>query len=45
MNKIAFPHMGDYYVPANYLLSHIFPKDIIIKAPKITNKTIYLSDI
>ena len=40
MNKIAFPHMGDYYVPANYLLSHIFPKDIIIKAPKITNKTI-----
>lgn len=40
MNKIAFPHMGDYYVSANYLLSHIFPKDIIIKAPKITNKTI-----
>ena len=37
MNKIAFPHMGDYYVPANYLLSHIFPKDIIIKAPKITS--------
>lgn len=40
MSKIAFPHMGDYYLPANYLLSHIYPNDQIIKAPKITSKTI-----
>ena len=38
--KIAFPQMGDYYVPANYLLSHIFPNVKVIKAPKITNKTV-----
>jgi len=41
MINIAFPQMGDYYVPANYLLSHIF-KANIIKAPKITSKTIEL---
>lgn len=40
MTKIAFPHMGDYHVPANYLLSHIFPNTEVIKAPKITSKTI-----
>ena len=40
MTKIAFPQMGDYYIPATFLLSHIFPKDEIIKAPKITSKTI-----
>lgn len=42
MIKIAFPHMGDYYIPANYLLSHIFPNVTVIKAPKITSKTIEL---
>lgn len=42
MIKIAFPHMGDYHIPANYLLSHIFPNTIVIKAPKITSKTIEL---
>ena len=42
MTKIAFPHMGDYYIPANYLLSHIFPNTKVIKAPKITSKTIEL---
>ena len=42
MTKIAFPHMGDYHVPANYLLSHIFPNTEVIKAPKITSKTIEL---
>ena len=42
MTKIAFPHMGDYYMPANYLLSHIFPNTQVIKAPKITAKTIAL---
>ena len=40
MTKIAFPHMGDYYIPANFLLSHIFPNTEVIKAPKITSKTI-----
>lgn len=34
--------MGDYYVPANYLLSHVFKDMEIIKAPKITSKTIEL---
>lgn len=38
MHKIAFPHVGDYHVPAYYLLSHILPFDIV-NAPKITTKT------
>ena len=42
MTKIAFPHMGDYYIPANFLLSHIFKNTEVIKAPKITSKTIEL---
>ena len=42
MTKIAFPHMGDYHIPANYLLTHIFPNTEVIKAPKITSKTIEL---
>lgn len=42
MIKIAFPHMGDYHVPANYLLSHVFSNTEVIKAPKITSKTIEL---
>ena len=41
MYKIAFPQMGDYYVPAEYLLSHILNAKIV-KAPKITTKTIEL---
>lgn len=41
MYKIAFPQMGDYYVPAEYLLSNILNAKII-KAPKITTKTIEL---
>lgn len=40
--SIAFPQMGDYQVPAYYLLSHIFKDVKIIKAPKITNKTVEL---
>ena len=39
MYKIAFPQMGDYSVPAKYLMSHILHAEII-DAPKITNKTI-----
>ena len=41
MYKIAFPQMGDYYIPAKFLLSHIL-KAKIIEAPKITSKTIEL---
>ena len=41
MYKISFPQMGDYYIPAQFLLSHIL-KAKIIKAPKITNKTVEL---
>ena len=41
MYKISFPQMGDYSVPAEFLLSHIL-KAKIIKAPKITSKTIEL---
>ena len=40
MTKIAFPHMGDYHIPANFLLSHIFFNTEVIRAPKITSKTI-----
>ncbi len=39
MYKIAFPQMGDYHIPAEYLLSRILNAKVI-KAPKITNKTI-----
>ena len=38
MYKVAFPQMGDYHVPAEFLLSHIL-KGKIVKAPKITSKT------
>lgn len=38
---ISFPHVGDYYVPARYLLSHIVDAEILV-APKITSKTIEL---
>lgn len=38
---ISFPHIGDYYVPANYLFSHILNYKIMIPK-KITNKTIEL---
>lgn len=41
MYNVAFPQMGDYYIPAYYLLSHIIYANII-KAPSITNKTIEL---
>lgn len=41
MNKITFPHMGDYYIPINYLLSSVTTCQIIIPPP-ITKKTIEL---
>ena len=38
--KASFPHMGDYYVPAKFLLTHIFPNIEVEPAPPITSKTI-----
>ena len=38
---ISFPHMGNYYVPVKYLLSHVFHCKILV-APKITSRTIEL---
>lgn len=38
---IAFPLMGNYYIPSNYLFSKI-GKCEILKSPKITSKTIEL---
>ena len=39
--KVAFPHIGNYYIPVKYLLSHIVNQEIMI-SPKITAKTIEL---
>lgn len=39
MKKIAFPQMGNYYVPVKYFLSHILNAEIITP-PNITSKTI-----
>lgn len=41
--KIAFPHMGDYYIPARYLFKHIL-KCEVLNSPKITSKTIELGN-
>lgn len=40
--KVSFPHMGDYYIPARFLLTHIFPNVEVVTAPPITSKTIEL---
>lgn len=40
-NKISFPHIGNYYIPINYLLKNTTKCQIIIP-PKITKKTIEL---
>ncbi len=39
MTKVSYPLMGDYHVPAKYLLSHILKCDLV-SPPPITNKTI-----
>lgn len=39
--KIGFPHVGNYYIPATYLFSHILSCSVV-SAPKITQKTIDL---
>ena len=43
MDKIvvSFPHMGNYYVPIQYFLSHALSVEFMIP-PKITSKTIEL---
>ena len=41
MKKVAFPHMGNYYVPVQYLLSHITTLEVMTP-PFITSKTIEL---
>lgn len=38
---ISFPHMGNYYVPAKFVLEHILDVEVMV-APKITNKTVEL---
>lgn len=43
MNTLAFPHMGNYYVPIKYLFSHITTLNIMT-SPPITNKTIELGN-
>lgn len=43
LKKVAFPHMGDYYIPARYLFKHILNCEIL-NSPKITNKTIELGN-
>jgi len=41
MIKIGFPHLGDYHNPIGKLIKNITNLEVI-KAPKITNKTIHL---
>lgn len=40
---IGFPHMGDYHIPAKYLLKSIL-NVTVMDNPKITNKTIELGN-
>jgi len=41
IKKIAFPHIGNYYIPIKYLISKATKCEVIIP-PKITKKTIEL---
>lgn len=41
MNKISFPHMGNYYIPISYLIKKITKQEVLV-SPKITRKTIDL---
>jgi len=36
---VSCPHMGNYYVPISYFLSHILSVEFMVP-PKITSKTI-----
>ncbi len=39
---ISFPHLGNYHVPVENLLRHLFPEHKILPAPPITKKTLEL---
>lgn len=39
--KVSFPHLGNYYIPINYLLNKLL-KVKIVPAPPITKKTLEL---
>ncbi len=43
MKKIAFPHIGNYHIPAKYLFKHIVNAKVI-DAPKISNQTVELGN-
>ena len=40
---VSFPHLGDYYIPIQFLLSHL-SKYEVIPSPPITKKTIELGN-
>lgn len=39
---ISFPHMGNYHVPIENLLKHLFGNDTVLPSPPITKKTLEL---
>jgi len=39
MNKVAFPYIGDYHVPAKYFVEKALKSEVVMP-PKITKKTI-----
>lgn len=41
--RVAFPHVGNYYVPAKFLFSNILDVEVV-DAPFITNKTLELGE-
>ena len=41
MKTVSFPHMGNYYVPVKYFLSHVLKANVMV-APKISNRTVEL---
>lgn len=40
---VSFPHMGNYFVPAKYLLTHVLHCKVMV-APRITSHTIELGN-
>jgi len=41
MNKVAFPYIGDYYIPAKYFVENALKSEVVLP-PKITKKTVEL---
>lgn len=39
---ISFPHLGNYHVPIEFLLTHLFPNHKIQSSPPITKRTLEL---